>query len=184
MITYNQYIDQIKLDGFRPCIIGAITCNGKIGLLRSNKYPGYEFVQGGIGFGETPVEAIEREVIEEMGFWFHKECNFPPRRHQFLFEDKMQTKVKEVQVTSSGEEIQPKGKHYLVYGLEINPVNNKLPEINSEDFQFKGSTVKLHSCKWVSVKEALELVQTLQNQKKEEIATRAIKCLEDLGYAS
>jgi len=183
MVTYNQYIDQIKLEGFRPCVIGAITCNGLIGLLRSNKYPGYEFVQGGVALGETPIEAIEREVIEEMGFWFHKECHFPPKRYQFLFEDKMETKVKETLVTSDNKEIRPKGKHYLVYGLEINSPHENLPKINPEDFSFTGSTVKLHECRWVRVDEALRLVQTLTSPKKREIATNAIKQLEELGYA-
>lgn len=182
MVTYNQYIDKIKIDGFRPCIVGALTCNGLVGLLRTNKYPGYEFVQGGIRHGERPIEAVDREIIEETGFWFHKECNFPPKRFQFLFEDRMETKVKDQLVTSQGENISPRGKHYLVYGVEIDKQDG-LPKVNLEDSQYKGSSVKFHECRWVSVKEGLELVKTLTNPKKQEIATRAILKLQELGYA-
>ena len=183
MVTYSQYIEKVKSEGFRPCVIAAMVCNGLIGLSRSNKYPGYEFLQGGINYGETPIEAIERETIEELGFWFHKECNFPHKRNQFLFEDQLEMKVKEPVMSDKGS-IKARGKHYLVYALEIEPTNQKLPGINPDDFKFQGTTVKFHEQKWVTRNEAMQLIQKIANPKKKEIAKRAIEMLADLGYCS
>lgn len=183
MASYSEYIEKIKQEGFRPCVIGAMVCSGLIGLSKSNKYPGYEFLQGGINYGETPIEAIERETIEELGFWFHKECNFPPKRHQFLFEDRMEMKVKEPVISDKGP-IKTKGKHYLIYALEINPENEKLPQINPDDFEFRGTTVKFHEHKWVTKAEALKLIEQITNPKKMEIAKRTIGILAELGYCS
>lgn len=167
-----QKIDQIKESGFRPCVIAVLVCNGKLGLFHSHKYPGYEFLQGGINFGETPIETVEREALEEAGYWFYKGCNFPPKNVEFLFEEHMKTKVKETLLTENGKQVNPEGKHYLVYLVELNTV--QVPEITAEDMDYLGSSVKFDKVVWADSILANKLTSGIQNLIKRDIAKKAI----------
>jgi len=174
--NYLKHVDQVKRTGYRPSVIAALIFQGKVGMFRSNKYPGFEFVQGGIEGIETPLEAIKREVIEELGYWFYSKCNFPPQNLKFLFEEKMKTKIKGELVTQTGEKIKPVGKQYVVFGVILKE-KGELPEINEEDSKWKGTTVKFHEHRWVGPNEARKLAATITNPIKKEIALRTIDCL-------
>ena len=171
-------IELIRQKGFRPCVIAALICGGKVGLFKSH-YPGYEFVQGGIEFGETPQEAMEREVMEELGHWFYQGCNFPPEKFIYLLEAKMETKVKEALVTEKGETIKPVGKYYLVFAALLR--TDGKPSIKPEDFQFSGSTVKFHAHVWADYDEAKRLIETITNPIKRDIALKSIEMLKARG---
>lgn len=176
-----KYIENIKEEGYRPSVIGALICHELVALFRSNRYPGYEFVQGGINFGELPIEAIQREVIEELGYWFYTECQFPPQKAEFLFEDRMKMNIKEKILTASGKTVNPIGKHYLIYAVSLKS-DKKLPEINPDDLNFNGTSVKFDRCSWTTNEKAKQLVQTITNSTKKSIAIRALQILFDKKY--
>ncbi len=52
---------------FRPCARGIVLRDGKAAMVYSEEYRYYKFPGGGIEAGESPVEAMIREVAEESG---------------------------------------------------------------------------------------------------------------------
>jgi hypothetical protein len=178
----EKYLNDIRSERYRPCVIGAIICNGQIALFKSNKYPGYLFVQGGIETGESPLEALEREVMEELGYWFYTGCQFPPTRSEFLFDRKMASKnIKSKISNSSGESFKPKGKHYLVYFIDISR-GQEPPYIKEDDYSFAGSTVCFTKNKWSNYTDAKKLVAGIDNEIKRELTREALDILFKKGY--
>ena len=51
----------------RPSARGIIIRDGKIAMVHSLKYDYYKFPGGGIEKGESPEQALQREVAEEAG---------------------------------------------------------------------------------------------------------------------
>lgn len=174
-----EYLNTLKKEGLRPTLICAIVAKGKVGLFSSDKYPGWEFLQGGIEFNELPIDAFEREVVEELGFHFYQECHLPPKRFDWLFEDRLKTKIKDKVLTTEGVEVKPTAKHYIVFVAEINV--EKFPEISSDDFSFSNTTVKLHKCKWTDYDEAIDLIKKIQNPRKREIVRKILDKLKEKG---
>lgn len=175
-----QYLNTLKKEGLRPTLICAIVVKGKVGLFSSNRYPGWELLQGGIEFNEIPIDTFEREVAEELGFHFHQGCHFPPKRFDWIFEDQLKTRVKDKVLTVEGVEIKPTAKHYIVFVAEMDVEN--FPEINSDDFAFSGTTVKLHKVQWVGYNEAINLIKSIQNPKKKEIIRKTLDKLKEKGF--
>jgi 8-oxo-dGTP pyrophosphatase MutT (NUDIX family) len=174
-----QYLNTLKSEGLRPTLICAIMVKGKVGLFSSNHYPGWEFLQGGIGFNELPIETFEREVAEELGYTFYQKCHFPPKRFDWLFEAQLKTKIKDKVLTIEGVEVKPTAKHYIVFAAEMDV--GKFPEINADDFAFSGTTVKLHNCKWVGYEEAINLIKKIPSPNKREIIRKVLDKLKDKG---
>jgi 8-oxo-dGTP pyrophosphatase MutT (NUDIX family) len=137
-------------------------------------------IQGGIEFRETPIETLEREVVEELGYHFYQSCHFPPEKFIWLFEDQMQTKISGTLLTEEGKEIKPIAKYYIIFAAILR--TDQFPHVNPDDSNFKGTTVKLHKCKWTNYQEARELVKTNQNPKKREIAERILEKLKEKNF--
>ena len=174
-------LDKIKQEGYRPCVVAALVFNRKVGLFQSKKYFGSEFIQGGIEFGEEPLETIEREVMEEAGFWFYSLCDFPPEKSEYLFEARMETKVKGTLRTTNGAEIHPIGKHYFVYAVKLKDMDH-LPQIDGNDINFSGSTVKFLKCDWVDSTKATEVMGKNNNPIKRDIEIKTISLLKEKSY--
>lgn len=169
----NQYVNDLKKTGYRPTLICVLISDNLIGLLKGRNYNGYEFVQGGIEYGESPLETLEREVMEELGYWFHKACNFSRIKMTYLFEGRMDMKIKDKLITQEGELVRPKGKHYIVFAAEI-CTDGELPEVNQDDVNYKGSSVKLEKCIWVNIGEAKRILKKTRNPVKRNIVLKAI----------
>jgi ADP-ribose pyrophosphatase YjhB (NUDIX family) len=181
-IIDEKYLNGIRSDRYRPCVIGAIVLGGKIVLFKSKKYPGYNFVQGGIENGETPLEALEREVMEELGYWFYKGCQFPPVKAEFLFDRRMTSKNVKSKITSaSGETVKPVGKHYLVFFVDISR-GQEPPHIREDDYNFSGSTVCFTENKWSNYEEAIKFVSKIDNEIKRDLARETLDLLHKKGY--
>jgi 8-oxo-dGTP pyrophosphatase MutT (NUDIX family) len=181
-------LDQIRLEGYRPCIIAALTCFGsRVCLFHSNLYPGHEFAQGGIELGEIPAETIEREIQEEAGDGFHLDCAWPIEP-TFMFETRMDTKVKGVLQTSDGRVITPRGKHYLIYAVPLQNTDNILPEIQFEwegesRWKANGGTIQFTGYTWTDARDAIRLAGRIQSPRKREIVQAAINGLVRLKFA-
>jgi hypothetical protein len=173
----NRYIDELKQIGYRPTLVGALVKNKRVALFENNEYKGFEFIQGGFEHGENPKETLEREIIEELGYWFHHDCNFSSLEMIYLFEDKMNMKVKGKLQTSTKEEFSAKGKHYVVFAAVLDNGSIDFPQISPEDYSFTGTSVKLHQCRWVDAKTAHKLLSKISNPKKREMASKTIDLL-------
>lgn len=172
-----KYLDNLRTSGFRPTLICALVVNQKVALFSSNKYPGWEFLQGGIEFNEIPQETLEREIAEELGYHFLKDCSLPVEKFIWLFEDKLKTAIKDKVISNSGKQVKTNTKHYIIFAAILS--TGRYPEINSDDYGFTGTTVKLHSVRWVGYKEALKLIGSIKNEIKREILRETLHKLKD-----
>ena len=174
-----KYLNDLKKEGLRPSLICAMIIKEKVGMFASNKYPGWEFVQGGMELNELPIDTFEREVLEELGYHFYRECHLPPKKMIWLFEDQMKTRIKGNVITAEGVEIKPTAKYYIIFAAEMNL--EKFPEIDATDSGYSGSTVKLHKAKWVGYDEGLDLVRSIQSPQKREIIRKVLHKLKEKG---
>lgn len=60
---YDEKIEVV----YRPSSRGIVIKNGKVAMIHSRMYDYYKFPGGGIEEGESPIEAMIREVKEESG---------------------------------------------------------------------------------------------------------------------
>lgn len=65
-IDLKDYDENYKLY-VRPSARAIIICEGKVGMIYSNKYDYYKFPGGGIENNEDKLTALKREVLEETG---------------------------------------------------------------------------------------------------------------------
>ncbi len=61
--VYDESIEVV----YRPSARGIVIRDGKVAMIHSKKYDYYKFPGGGIEEGESPVQAMIREVKEESG---------------------------------------------------------------------------------------------------------------------
>jgi len=177
----DTYINKVKSEGYRPCAMAALIFNKRVALFNTKKYPGYYLLQGGIEPFEMPVEAIEREVVEELGYSFYAKCKFPPNSSKYLFEDNLDSKnIKDKIVLSNGESTKARGKHYFVYAVDIS-LGEDFPEISSSDYSFVGTSVEYQQCKWCGADDAKRLLATNTNLVKREMSLRVVDELVRLG---
>ena len=62
----KEYDESIEVV-YRPSARGVIIKDGKVAMIHSEKYDYYKFPGGGIEEGESPIDAVIREVKEESG---------------------------------------------------------------------------------------------------------------------
>jgi 8-oxo-dGTP pyrophosphatase MutT (NUDIX family) len=75
----------------RPSVRAIIVRDGKIGMVYSQKYNYYKFPGGGIELGESQIDALKRETLEEVGL-----CVTPESVREFGY-------VRRVQKYHSGD---------------------------------------------------------------------------------
>lgn len=89
-MDFKNYKDDGTV-GRRPSARGIIFSNGKVGLVHSLKYDYYKFPGGGIEDGESHIQALYREVLEETGLQIHtgsvKEYGQVVRKEKGLYDD-------------------------------------------------------------------------------------------------
>ena len=62
----KEYDESIEVV-YRPSARGVIIKDGKVAMIHSEKYDYFKFPGGGIEEGESPIDAVIREVKEESG---------------------------------------------------------------------------------------------------------------------
>lgn len=175
-LTYLAHLNLVRKEGFRPCMIAVLILNNRVGICEAKDYHWYEFPQGGIEPGELPIQTIEREIKEELGEQFSNQCHFPPKTIKHLFDVQNKMKVKGNLVLDNGEYVNPKGKQYMVFAVELNNDLPQPPQINQEDID-----VEFKQCLWVKASEAKELIKRTSHVVKREVAFRAVNMIDKLN---
>lgn len=77
----------IDNDGYR-LNVGIVLCNsyGKVLWAKRYKQRSWQFPQGGINFGETPEQAMYRELFEEIGLNYYDVCLLSVTRYWLRYE--------------------------------------------------------------------------------------------------
>ncbi len=161
-------IDNIRKKGFRPQVVGCFINNDKILFLYKKAHKLWQLPQGGIDNQETIREALKREMTEELGKSFAKNCNFEDisiiEENQLEFSSKFQG-IRELK-TDAGKEIKMKGKRYLFIKIQAKITKLNIKRTEFDDYQ------------WCTPKEALSLANNIYQTGKKEITLKAIKSLQ------
>lgn len=172
--AYLAHLNLVRKDGYRPCMIAVLICNGKVGLCEAKRYHWYEFLQGGIEPGELPEITLEREIKEEAGEKFYQECFSQDVNISHMFDVQHKMKVKDKQELETGEKIGFKGKEYMVFAVNFKNLS-QLPQINANDEQ-----TEFKHCHWVDYESAKNLIKYTKSDVKREIAFRAVNLLKKM----
>lgn len=130
-----QQIDEIRKTGFRPGIVCAIINNRQILFLYKKEYGLWVLPQGSINNKELPKDAIFREIEEELGTEFLKECI---GSFLILGEDKVEFTpdkydVKEL-YSDAGAKLRMIGKHYYFYAVESKTQELDIKKTEYDDY--------------------------------------------------
>jgi len=162
-----QIIDDIRQKGFRPQVVGCFLNNNKILFLYKKKHSLWQLPQGGIDNKETVRQAIKREMQEELGEKFIKNCDFYnieiTEEAQLEFPKK--TKGSRDLKTDTGKEMFMKGKRYLFIKIKVNS-----PELDIDQTEFDNH-------KWLNFKDAIILSNKIYQIGKRKITLKAIKSI-------
>ena len=163
-----KIIDNIRKKGFRPQVVGCFINNHKILFLYKKKHKLWQLPQGGIDNKETIRKALKREMTEELGEDFVKNCNFDDviivKEAQLEFSPKFQGS-RELK-TDSDRKMRMKGKRYLFI------------EIQAETIELNVKQTEFDEYKWCTLKEALSLVNNIYQIGKKQTTLKAIKSLQ------
>lgn len=162
-----EIIDNIRQKGFRPQVVGCFVNDNKILLLFHKKYKLWQLPQGGINNRETVLEALKREMEEELGVDFIKNCDFSDtlitEEAQLIFPKKHQGS-RELK-TDEGQEKSMKGKRYFFL------------KINARETQIDLKKTEFDDYLWLNKTDALKLAQKIYQKGKREITLKAITSL-------
>ncbi len=162
-----KIIDSIRQKGFRPQVVGCFVNDNKILLLFHKKNNLWQLPQGGIDNQETITEALKREMKEELGVDFIKNCDFSnifiTEEAQLIFPKKHQGS-RELKTDGEKEKIM-KGKRYFFL-----KINTRKTQIDIQKTEFDDYL-------WLNKTDALKLAQKIYQKGKREITLKAITSL-------
>lgn len=165
-IDYKNYNENGTV-GKRPSARGIIIKNNKLAMVYSKRYDYYKFPGGGIDKNETNIDALIREVKEEVGLQVIKESV----KEYGLFLRKDKGKVEDIFIQEN---------YYYLCDVTDNNIGQKLDDYE----EFEEFTLK-----WVSANEAIEAnlyhdhkeKTSLRNQHMMEREAKVLKLLIDEG---
>ncbi|MCK5080959.1 MAG: NUDIX domain-containing protein [Candidatus Moranbacteria bacterium] len=162
-----EIIDKIRQKSFRPQVVGCFLNNNKILFLYKKKHNLWQFPQGGINNRETVHQAITREMIEELGENFVKNCDFS--NFEIIEEDQIEFPQKyqgsrELE-TDTGQKMEMKGKRYLFIKIQVNVSKIDIDQTEFDDYQ------------WLNSKQAFSLASQIYQTGKKRTTLKALKAL-------
>lgn len=163
-----QDLDQIRKDGLRPTAVGIFINKKRALMLYHEEYNLWQFPQGGIQNGETPEDALTREMREEIGedlIRYSEEKPVYLGRDQIVFKSNKHggRRLK----TDDGKPVNMKGKAYLFYAIEI-PV---------ESLDMEASEFEKYS--WATYDEAVDIAEKIYQPGKQRVTQKALELLKE-----
>lgn len=163
----QEKIDNVRKKGYRPDVVFCVIHDKKLLLVYKAEHKLWQIPQGGIQVGETPEQAIVRELEEELGATFTTQLE---KEYTYFGEDFITfhpSIVKEKQLYLDEEQtILMKGKHYFLYAVQ-----SPSGELDIKDTQFDE-----HS--WNDYAEAMEKAETIYQSKKRLLTINTIRGLQ------
>ncbi len=164
-----EEIDQIRMSGYRPQIVGCFLNDKKILFLFKEEYNLWQLPQGGIDNQESIEQATLREMTEELGekFAASMKINSLLGQNQIEFPD--EAKNSRNLKTDNSEEIFMKGKKYFFIAVDTDVADLNIKETEFDDF------------KWLNFEDAIGLANTIYQLGKQRITIDVLKTLHSSG---
>lgn len=165
-----QQIDEYRVKGLRPQVVGCILNKGKILFAYIKEYDLWQLPQGGIDNGENIEQAFLREMGEELGEKILESFDSKIEifgEDQILFPSRIHG-GRELK-TDGGKEVLMKGKKYF-----FAYVIAKDTDINLEETEFD-------EIRWTSYADAIELASSITQRNKRNITLHIINTLKERG---
>jgi hypothetical protein len=170
MTITSKMLDDIRKTGYRPQVVGAIYCDGKILMCYSEKYDLWMLPQGGVDNHENLQIAYLREMKEELGEDFINNCDKDSTK--LLLQNKAQFQENKFNVrelcTDIGEQIKMIGKYYFVIIMKSTTQN-----IDEQKTEFD-------KCEWMDFKTAIEITKKIYQPSKKRIMLEIIEKMKKL----
>lgn len=162
----TKKLDKDRHDGLRPVVVGCITKGEKILFLFQREYELWQLPQGGIEPGETILDALKREMAEELGS-FSEKLDYD--KAELLGFDKVEFPKKNQGVreltTENQKEIYMRGKKYYFVKVES---RSKDVEIENTEFE---------KYRWVESSDVQNLLCQIYQKGKRRITKQALRLL-------
>ncbi|MBU0613730.1 NUDIX hydrolase [Patescibacteria group bacterium] len=164
-----QELDKIRKKGFRPQVVGCFLLDKKILFVHDSEYNLWQLPQGGVNNGENVLNAIEREMEEELGSDFAGSIKVG----ELIAEDQIEFPIHKQGMrelkSDDGDFVHMRGKHYFFF--VILPTD-KFIDINQAEFD---------ECKWLDYERAIEFTETIYQRGKKRITLSIIQNLKQKG---
>ena len=141
-------------------------CNRKILMVFKKQHDLWQIPQGGINNGETPADALRRELLEELGTTaLQNIAGKPVMIDEARITFPAQTQNEKTLMTDTGQKVDMKGKHYFFCITKL-----KADEIIVEETEFD-------DCRWFSYLAALGKANQIYQSGKRRITVQILQLL-------
>ena len=165
--TQKELEDLRKL-GFRPEVVACFIYDHKVLFVDKKDHHLWQLPQGGIEPGETPAEAIKREMTEELGDFAKKQKLDPTYVGQDQIEFSARNRPDEEITTSKGEKVKIIGKTYFFYAVP------------SATEKVDTSKTEFNDYLWATYPVAKTLASQIYQKNKAKITTGCLEALHNM----
>ena len=161
-----EQIDKIREQGYRPGVVGVFVNQNKVLLLNKADWSLWLFAQGGIKNNETTMEALQREMTEELGAdfvstWISEPTLILQDRIGFKRDSQNNRQLN----LDNGTTIKMTGKHYYYYVIAVESQNLDISQTDFDEYR------------WLDYDQALELAQTIYQKNKQRALLKVLDLL-------
>ncbi|OGC70189.1 hypothetical protein A2415_00770 [candidate division WWE3 bacterium RIFOXYC1_FULL_39_7] len=163
-------IDEVRKTGYRPSVICCCVHDKKVLFLYKKEFSMWMFPQSSVRNKEELVEAAGREIREELGESFAKNCNsadafaFGEDMIEFLPEKQNLEELK----TDDGQECKMLGKKYFYCAVAAKDETLNISETQYDDHY------------WLEFQPAMFLAKKIHQPGKRRITMKALELLKSL----
>ena len=165
-----EQLEKIRETGFRPGVVACILNTKKLLMFYKKEHKLWQLPQGGINSGESPLDALKREIIEELGNTILSGLDFS--NVPYLLNDRMEFKPGRHSIgtveTITGKEITMVGKEYFFYSIQSGTSEVVISETQFDEYF------------WVSYKEGYFLADRMYQKGKKRITQKVLNKLSEL----